>query len=316
MNLNKPLRIEVLILTLNDVEDTKECLKCYNEIKNRNLDLNINLIDNGSDSIYAEQLSRICEKLDINYIRNKTNLGFAPALAKVLPLINKHYDYLLLSNNDIVFDCIQLEQFIFQSYRNKSSISSPVITYYPNTDIIWQEGGYVNRMFLHLRMPMKNKRLSEIKNLAPREVDFVSGCIMLISHDHIEKAGFLDSTFFYSVEDLDYCLRVSPEDKILIIPDSVIHHKVASTSGGWNSFFSVYHNVLGRTYLSTKQHNFIKICSFLYLIFIFIPVKAWKVRKTRNVFSVLPILYKSSIKIWFKSSTCRPRYIKNLLYPK
>ncbi len=301
ISLSKPLRIEVLILTLNDYKDTEACLNCYSKINNPNFQLYIHLIDNGSDVIYTEKLFMICKALNIDYIRNDTNLGFAPALDKALSTIRKKYDYILLSNNDIVFDLHQMETFILKSFLHKSSISSPVVTFYPNSNIIWQEGGYINRLFLHLWMPMKNKLVSEIKDFAPRKVDFVSGCVMLISHDYIKGIGFLDTTFFYSVEDLDYCLRARPIDKIMIFPESVIHHKVASTSGGWTSFFSIYNNVFGRAYLSSKQVNpFVKICSFLYLLILFIPVKAWQVRKSRNVFSALPALYKKSFKIWFK----------------
>ena len=43
-----------------------------------------------------------------------------------------------------------------------------------------------------------------------RIVDAVSGCVMLVHTDVFEAIGLLDEPYFFSVEDLDFCLQCAP----------------------------------------------------------------------------------------------------------
>ncbi|HXJ79470.1 MAG TPA: glycosyltransferase family 2 protein, partial [Candidatus Methylomirabilis sp.] len=61
----------------------------------------------------------------------------------------------------------------------------------------------------------------------PREVDYATGCAMLIKPQVVERIGSFDPDFFAYCEDLDFSLRARRAGfKILLVPRAVVHHAV------------------------------------------------------------------------------------------
>jgi GT2 family glycosyltransferase len=64
-----------------------------------------------------------------------------------------------------------------------------------------------------------------------REVDWVSGACMLIHRRAINAVGTLDSTYFFSIEDVDYCRRLKDAGfKTVYFPMARVQHLIGGSS--------------------------------------------------------------------------------------
>jgi len=67
---------------------------------------------------------------------------------------------------------------------------------------------------------------------ARREVDFATGCAMLVKREAFERVGLLDPAFFMYHEDYDFSARVRRGGyRIVYVPQAVMWHKVSASTG-------------------------------------------------------------------------------------
>ena len=60
-----------------------------------------------------------------------------------------------------------------------------------------------------------------------REIDYISGCAMMIKRRVFEKIGLFDERYFLYFEDADFCLRAKKAGfKIAVDPKSMVIHKL------------------------------------------------------------------------------------------
>ena len=119
-------------------------------------------------------------------------------------------------------------------------------------DIIWFAGGKADinsGKFYHYRIGRPDKSKEE----RIKEVDFITGCCMLIRRDVFERIGLFDKKYFIYCEDIDFCLRVKKAGfKVVYVPTSVIWHKVSTSSGGAFSPRKAYFKYRGMIILIRK----------------------------------------------------------------
>lgn len=61
----------------------------------------------------------------------------------------------------------------------------------------------------------------------PAEVDFVTGCALLVKRAALERAGLLDERFFMYFEETEWCVRIRRAGfRILHVPQSRVLHKI------------------------------------------------------------------------------------------
>ncbi|MDP3724021.1 MAG: glycosyltransferase family 2 protein [bacterium] len=59
-----------------------------------------------------------------------------------------------------------------------------------------------------------------------RKIDYVSSVCMYLSMETIEKLGLFDRAYFFSFEDIDYCLRAKKNDiRLAIEPKALVFHQ-------------------------------------------------------------------------------------------
>lgn len=223
----KPL-VYIIILNWNGLCDTLECLKSLQKIDY--LNYKVVVVDNGSKNKEAEIIKK--EFPEVEVIENKENKGFAEGNNIGIRLaLGRGAHYVLLLNNDTLVSRDFLDILVDFSQRSeKIGAVGPKIFYY-NSNKIWFNGGKiwwwigVNR---HLEKGKENKK-SKIQE--PKEVDFITGCCILMKRKAIEKVGLLDPVYFSYFEDADWCLRAKKLGyKCFIVPKAIIWHKV---SAGW-----------------------------------------------------------------------------------
>jgi len=225
------LKVSIIILNWNGLEDTIECLESLNKITYP--DYKVILVDNNSEGHDA----RILREKYGNYIyiiENDKNYGFAEGanIGMRYALANLNPDYFLLLNNDTVVAPDFLDKLIDVAHTdNRIGILGPKIYYYDEPGKVWFAGGKINYWPGRLRLrgigKIDSKDFDDIAN-----VDFISGCCMLVSRDMLSSVGLLDSTFFFGTEDYDISIRAARNGfRVLFVPDSKIWHKIGRSTG-------------------------------------------------------------------------------------
>ena len=201
----------------------------------------ITVVDNGSTDGTAEEVRRRWP--DIGLIREEENRGFAFACNRGMDrLFSLGCDYVLLLNNDTLVRPDMLAQLLDCSQRNpRAGILGPKICYADRPTVPWFTG-------LRFPKPVYFVRTSspkaQVQSDVPTQVDFISGCGMLITRAVYSAIGGLSEDYFMYYEDLDYCLTAKQADfELWYVPSAVMWHKVSVSSGGKDSPVKQYYQV-------------------------------------------------------------------------
>jgi hypothetical protein len=161
--------------------------------------------------------------------------------------------------------------------HQKAGILSPKIYYAPGYEyhadrylaenkgkVIWFAGGevdWVNVLGHHLGVDDVDRGQFDQE----KEIFFATGCAFFVKKEVLEKVGLLDPQFFLYLEDLDFSLRVIKAGfKILFIPQAIVYHKNAASSGGSGSKLQNYYLTRNRLLFASK-HAYWRIKLFLLL---------------------------------------------------
>ena len=275
-------KIAVVILNWNQAQLTIECLRSVlkSELNNK-INLEIVVIDNNSQDNSIKMFRNLelelensikIKNLKLEIIANNGNLGFTGGNNVGIKYAFKNKaDYIFILNNDTVVkdDCI-LELWKSFSKNENVGIIAPKIYYAPGFEfhkdrykksdlgkIIWSAGGKIdwnNILGQHIGVDEVDKGQFNIM----KQVDFVSGCAMMIKKEVFEGIGLLDERYFLYLEDLDFCYRTAKSGfKILFDPKAIVWHKNAgsSSSGSKLQQYYITRNRLffGQKYASLKM---------------------------------------------------------------
>ncbi len=214
-----PGRTSLVILTFNQLEYTKKCVKSIR--KHTPEDHEIIFVDNGSTDGTVKWLTKLVQEND-NYrlIENKQNLGFAKGCNQGIETSNG--ENILLLNNDVVvakdwlsglLECLKHAPDAGIVGPMTNNISGPQQINddsYRSVDFLEKYAVQFLEKYLHRRIPFRR----------------VVGFCMLFQRGLAEKIGLLDENFGTgNFEDDDFCLRAALAGyKNYIAGDIFIHH--------------------------------------------------------------------------------------------
>lgn len=266
--------ISVILVNFHSEADIHEAIDSLEQsVTPTGFERKVMVVDNGSTDQSWTALQDLKKYPDLELLQSKKNLGFTGgnnlAIKRARELKS---EYFLLLNPDTKVDKNFLVELLkpFQNtaeirYVTKEreiGIASPKIYFYPGFEfhkdryqeadrgkVIWYAGGKIdwdNVVGTHLRVDEVDKaetvraEISEAKlsfgstTFVP--TDYCTGCCMLIHRHVMEKIGGLDDKLFFSMEDLEYCVRARNNGfESVYAGDSFIWHKNANTSGGAGS---------------------------------------------------------------------------------
>ena len=260
------MKIFIVIVNYNRTKETLEAIKSATELKkNKNFQLNIIIVDNSLNTDFSNILKK---KFDgIKVISPKKNTGFAQGNNLGINYsLRNGADYVLLLNNDALIDSKALIYLIKAAEKHKKSgIFSPKIYFasgfeyhqqkYHKKDlgkVIWYAGGHIdwqNIMGVHENIDKVDKGQFN----KSKEVEFVSGCCMLIKKEVFSKIGFLDERYFLYLEDMDFCARAQKAGfKLFFEPKAIVWHKNLGTSKKTASGIQAYYYTRNRLLFAFK----------------------------------------------------------------
>lgn len=216
------MRLGVVVVNWNGLADTTACLDA---LARGGGNPSIYVIDNGSSDGSAQALSR---RGDCRVIANGENRGFGAAANQGIDAaLADGCGAVLLLNNDATMEPGALSALAAE--LEKDPAVGIVGCRIDRADGAgpWYQGGWTD-----LRRGRGHHTAPGGPPGAPADVDFVSGCAMLIRREALERFGRLSERYFMYCEDNDVCLRARAAGfRLRYLPAPLVRHKVGGSGG-------------------------------------------------------------------------------------
>lgn len=235
--------ISIVTVNYNSQEETKKLLSSLEKVKIDDINLKVIVIDNGSEIVFKSNEN-------VNVIRLDTNTGFTGGCnIGIKKALEDYADYILLINNDTTVDPDLIKNLLaVLESEQKIGLVTPKIYFSKGSEfhkdryqkselgkVLWFAGGkmdWKNAQSIHIGMDeVDHGQFDKLQ-----KIDFATGCCMMIKREVLEKVGFFDENYFLYYEDADLSQRILRADfEIYNVPDAVIYHDNAKSSGGSGS---------------------------------------------------------------------------------
>lgn len=238
-------KVSIVIPTRNRLTSLSKTLSSLSGLDYPKSKIEIIIVDNGSTDGTFELIKNgkpggFSGKIKL--VRNKTNRGFAPALNQAIYLSQS--DYILITNDDVIFDPPCLNELVALSESDPTVGITTGKMFFRNLSA--QAGtkrmafsGFKVNLWLGYQ-PYDEKGKNTI-----RDIDVATGGCMLIKRSVLKKVGLFDEKYFFCGEDYDFSFRVRYSGfKVLYNPKAVLWHGFLGS--GKNSPDSLINHYYGK----------------------------------------------------------------------
>ena len=231
-------QLAYIVVNWNSREDLTVCLNSLSAELESGAPIEVWVVDNGSSDDSASMVRKGYPW--VNLIESDKNLGFSAA--NNLAINASHTPYVCLINTDAYVHSGCTDALIaFASENANSAIVGPKVF---NTDGTVQMScrrfptlgaGFFRNTLLGRLFP-NNKfaasyLMEDFTHDRVCDVDWISGCAMLIRRDAIDSIGALDERFFMYCEDVDICKRVWDSGRsVTYCPEALVTHAIGRSS--------------------------------------------------------------------------------------
>ncbi|MHB1131366.1 MAG: glycosyltransferase family 2 protein [Chloroflexota bacterium] len=228
-------RVGVVILNWRRPDHTMACLDSL--VRLRYPTFEVVVVDNGSPEGTPKAIERRFPWITL--IENGRNLGFAAGNNEGIDvLMARGAGYVLLLNDDTEVASDLLEALVAAGEADPAiGILGPTVYYHEPASVIWSAGGTVDRLgeAHHLQLGQGGGVVGE----GVREVDYVTGCAMLVKRSVVESVGSLDGRFFAYFEDTEWCARARKAGfGVVHVPRAQVWHKIAAPERAGSPYYA------------------------------------------------------------------------------
>ncbi|NRF39179.1 glycosyltransferase family 2 protein [Pedobacter foliorum] len=271
---NLPKSVAVILINWNSYEYTHNCIQSLYEMEFQDFD--IILVDNGSKDGSDKKL--IKDFPNIIFLKIIDNIGFTGSNNLALNYcINREYKYSMLLNNDTIVepDFLKILYDYINSHPEVAAVQ-PKIYFEHDRNLLWNAGSYFNHWTGQSYTEGYNKRITPNSEKL-KEVDWITGCGLLVRTELLKTSGLLDESLFMYYEDVDLSFRIKESGlKLMYVPDSIIYHIAGAayktkkkTKEGIVNPIVHYHNARNqiwmiKQYLNPLQKIIAYTCTFAY----------------------------------------------------
>jgi GT2 family glycosyltransferase len=270
---DKQPHVSIILLNWNQPEFTLACLQSLQAVNYASFDVIV--VDNGS---VDDSPALIRERFPtITVIENGQNLGFAAGNnVGIDHALARGADYVLLLNNDteVAPNLLRALVQVGESDHRIGAIG-PKIYYYDHANVIWSAGGAVDRLG-EPRHLLENQ-VDEPRQEDVQDVDYVTGCALMVKREVIQSVGALDERFFIYFEETEWCARMRRANyRIVYAPQGRMWHKIkmeARTTSRRYLYLMTRNRLL---YLRLTGANLLTVCAAV--IDLLRTAASWSVR--------------------------------------
>lgn len=243
--------VSVIILHYSDIENTKDSIESVLASDEKDIKIQLIVINNSKDDISNLKKGH----KDVDFIESSKNVGFSGGNnLGIRKAMHSGADFVVLVNNDAIVDKKCIEELVLFAQKHNASLVSPKIYFYKGNEyhksrykdkdlgnVLWYAGGKMdwdNVVGFHIGVDEVDRGQFE----GEEEIDYVSGCCMLLSKELIENVGIFNEGYFLYYEDNDLSQRAKKKGfKIMYDPKAIVWHKNAASSGGSGSELQDYY---------------------------------------------------------------------------
>jgi GT2 family glycosyltransferase len=218
-------RVAILVLCYNGIADTLACLASLQQIDYPRERYAVVVLDNASQDGTPDRVRAAFPETIV--IENGANLGFAAGNNVGLRYaLAQGYDYTLLLNNDTEVAPDFLSELVAEAEADPTiGAVGPLIYYHAAPERIWSAGGTIDWRRGICTMAGEAADVGQYRQA--RDVDFVTGCAMLMRRSALEQTGLLDERFFMYFEETEWCVRVTRAGmRVRFVPQAKLWHKI------------------------------------------------------------------------------------------
>jgi hypothetical protein len=247
-------RIGLVMLTWNQQEMAIAGLSALQKAEGVNV--RTILVDNGSTDGTVPRIRK--EFPDVEVLALPENIGFCAANNRGTELLlqDPGIEYVMYLNNDIDWqpDCLH-KLVTFMDAMPRAAACGPMMYYFDHPEIIWAAGGRIFVDLMWFPPCRKDRRLRG--STAPRRVDYIHGCGLLVRRTVIDALGMFDERFFIYHDEVEWCLRMKKAGhEVWLVPRATFYHKV-SQGVGQHSPMMIYYTARNKL-LFWWKHGSIK----------------------------------------------------------
>jgi len=221
----------IIVLNWNNAPDTVRCLRSLKQLDYENH--RVIVVDNGSSDDSVATIA--ATHPDITILENGENLGYAGGNSVGIEYaLNNGCDYVWLLNDDVTV------------------APDSLLHMHEDPQRILSAGGRFGSCWQPQHRGMGELDSGQFDAIS--EVDFLSGCALLVNQELIEKIGGLDSDFFVYHEDVEWCYRGNQAGfRTLFVPQSKVWHPDTRRRDA-DSALVTYYIARNQLLFMTKHH--------------------------------------------------------------
>lgn len=234
--MDQPLVISV-ILNTNRKKDTLECLNSL--VGNSYINQKIIVLDNHSTD---GSLQAICDAYpQVQIIELDKNLGYAGNNnVGIKAALEQQADWIFVLNEDITLDSECVRSLVEVGKQDPQiGILGPLVYHHNEPKVIQSAGGMLGKYWQSIHLGKNEPDQGQYDQ--PHQVEWISGCAILVRRAAIEQAGMLDASYFIYWEETEWCIRISRAGwKAFNVPHAKIWHKGVERNYQPKSSFTYY----------------------------------------------------------------------------
>jgi len=233
--------VAVIVLNWNGGDDILDCLESVLESTHKAIQIVV--VDNGSVDGSSNAIRLRFPQSQ--FINNPRNLGFAKGSNQGMEwALARGIHYVLLLNGDARLHPDAISELLAAAVADDDAAVTCPRMYLGHSDDethrLWFAYGKVKLWAGLFQNPAFNQ-IDSPKWSLPKDMEYASGCCMLIPARILEKAGMLDESFFAYCEDIDFSLRVRKAGfRLRYVPAALLWHGSSRPTGRTRSAFYRY----------------------------------------------------------------------------
>jgi hypothetical protein len=204
------------------------------------------VVDNGSGDGSEQELRRALPETRV--LQTGRNLGFAGGCnAGIRAALESGAALVALINSDVMLppDALgRLEDALAD--RPSLGVVGPLILSRAHASRVASSGMVYSPVTGRMRHPDADRELAALSLPPVLDVDGVSGCVLLVRREVFERIGLFTEDYFFSFEDLDFCLRARAAGfSSACVTGALAYHEGGGTIGRRSA---------ARVYFATRNH--------------------------------------------------------------
>lgn len=197
--------VSIVVLNWNGERVIRSSLDSIERLDYPNIEVLV--VDNGSSDSSVDIIKN--EFPAFQLIRNEKNLGFSAGMNTGIS--KSMGDLILLYNNDAVIHPMSLQKIVDTiTSTKKIGMVGGLILYSNPSDTVWSRGGKLDAMTGTIWSDGLGEKVLEKgpgKRSEVTDIDYLSGCVLLVKREVIERIGLLDEEAQVGGQDVDWCLK-------------------------------------------------------------------------------------------------------------